>query len=57
MGPCLVSSTARLQLPLDLSPAQVEERVLAAEEIQKHLADGPAKKVIVVPGKIVNVVV
>jgi leucyl-tRNA synthetase len=35
----------------------VEERVLAAEEIQKHLADGPAKKVIVVPGKIVNVVV
>ena len=47
----------RLQLPLDLSPAQVEERVLAAEEIQKHLADGPAKKVIVVPGKIVNVVV
>ncbi|MFN7880323.1 MAG: hypothetical protein ACK5P1_09985, partial [Sphingobacteriia bacterium] len=47
----------RLQLPLDLSPAQVEERVLAAEEIQKHLADGPANKVIVVPGTIVNVVV
>lgn len=47
----------KLELPLDLSPAQVEERVLSTEELQKYLPDGKHKKVVVVPGKIVNVVV
>jgi leucyl-tRNA synthetase len=47
----------KLELPLDLSQQEVTDRVLAAEDLQKFLSGGAPKKVIVVPGKIVNVVV
>lgn len=44
-------------LPLDLAPSAIEQAVLALPELEKWLEGKPVKKVVVVPGKIVNVVV
>jgi leucyl-tRNA synthetase len=46
-----------LELPLNLSPKEVEDMVLQSPDTQKWLDGKPPKKVIVVPKKIVNVVV
>jgi leucyl-tRNA synthetase len=46
-----------LNIALSLSKEEVEKEVLGSEEIKKWLTGNPPKKVIVVPGKIVNVVV
>jgi len=46
----------KLELPLDLSPVEVEKEVLSKEEALKWLEGKAPKKVIVVPGKIVNIV-
>jgi len=46
-----------LELPLDLSKEEIEKTVLEHENAQKWLDGKTPKKVIVVPGKIVNVVV
>ena len=48
---------AKALLALDLPPAEIERAVLALDELQKYLEGKPPKKVVVVPGKIVNVVV
>jgi len=45
-----------LNLPLDLSPKEIEQRVLENEKTREHLGGRSPKKVIVVPGKIVNIV-
>ena len=45
-----------LELALDLSKEEIEEQVLADERTTHYLGGRSAKKVIVVPGKIVNVV-
>ncbi|WP_159946425.1 leucine--tRNA ligase [Polaribacter septentrionalilitoris] len=45
-----------LELPLDLSKDEIEKTVLAHEKTQAQLAGRTPKKVIVVPGKIVNIV-
>ena len=45
-----------LELSLDLSKDEIEKRVLAYEKTQEQLAGRTPKKVIVVPGKIVNIV-
>ncbi len=47
----------KLTLPLDLTPSEIEQAVLQAPESEKWLQGNPPKKVIVVPGKIVNVVI
>ncbi|GAA4799642.1 leucine--tRNA ligase [Olivibacter ginsenosidimutans] len=47
----------KLQLSLSLTPKEVEEKVLANEDVQRYLDGKTPKKVIVVAGKIVNVVV
>lgn len=47
---------AKLELPSSMNPTEVEETVLATEEVQKWLEGKTPKKVIVVPGRIVNVV-
>lgn len=47
----------KLKLPLDLDKTQIEERALSAEGLKKYIEGKPVKKVIVVPGKIINVVV
>ena len=43
-------------MPADMGQAEVEQAVLADEAVQKFLNGQPPKKLIVVPGRIVNVV-
>ena len=45
-----------LELPLDMSKDEIEKTVMAHEKTQAQLAGRTPKKVIVVPGKIVNIV-
>ncbi|MFS4482481.1 leucine--tRNA ligase [Hyunsoonleella sp. 2307UL5-6] len=45
-----------LELPLDMSKEDIEKTVLAYEKTQDQLQGRTPKKVIVVPGKIVNIV-
>ncbi|WP_435413828.1 leucine--tRNA ligase [Polaribacter aestuariivivens] len=45
-----------LELPLDLSKDEIEKIVMEHEKTQEQLAGRVPKKVIVVPGKIVNIV-
>ncbi|WP_299202875.1 leucine--tRNA ligase [uncultured Tateyamaria sp.] len=46
-----------ITVPADMDKAEVEKQALATEAVQKALDGGTPKKVIVVPGRIVNVVV
>ncbi|MBK5285804.1 MAG: class I tRNA ligase family protein [Bacteroidia bacterium] len=46
-----------LELPLSLTKEEVEREVMTSDEAKKFLQDKLPKKVIVVPGRIVNVVV
>ncbi|WP_412986873.1 leucine--tRNA ligase [Pontimicrobium sp. IMCC45349] len=46
----------KLELPLDMSKDEIEKTVLAHEKTQAQLQGREPKKVIVVPGKIVNIV-
>ncbi len=48
---------ASLTFPLDTAPADIEKEVLADATVQKWMEGKPAKKVIVVPKRIVNVVI
>ncbi len=45
-----------LELPLDMSKDEIEKTVMAHEKTQEQLQGRTPKKVIVVPGKIVNIV-
>jgi leucyl-tRNA synthetase len=45
-----------MELPLDLSKQEIEDAVMAHEKTQAQLQGRTPKKVIVVPGKIVNIV-
>ncbi|UWQ91700.1 leucine--tRNA ligase [Rhodobacteraceae bacterium M382] len=47
---------AEINVPADMDKAEVEKIALAHEAVQKVLNGGTPKKVIVVPGRIVNVV-
>ncbi len=47
----------KLDLPADFTNQQVEEAVLADEQVQRYLAGATPKKVIVVPKRMVNLVV
>jgi leucyl-tRNA synthetase len=46
----------KVELPLNLSPAEIEAAVMALSDAQKWLEGKTPKKVIIVPGKIVNIV-
>jgi leucyl-tRNA synthetase len=48
---------AKLNLPLSLSVPEIEKEAMADETVQKWLEGKAPKKVIIVPGKIVNLVV
>ncbi|WP_378186299.1 leucine--tRNA ligase [Aquimarina sp. W85] len=45
-----------LELPLDMSKDEIEKVVLAHEKTQQQLAGRKPKKIIIVPGKIINLV-
>ena len=46
-----------LSFPLSMEPADIEKEVLANEAVQKYLEGKSPKKVIIVKGRIVNIVV
>jgi leucyl-tRNA synthetase len=48
---------AEVVVPRDMGPAEVEARVLAEPEVIRYLGGQSPRKLIVVPGRIVNVVV
>ena len=48
---------AKINLSLDLSKEAIEKEALADETVQKWLEGKTPKKIIVVPGKIVNLVI
>ena len=48
---------SELAVPADLSKEEVEKRALADDAVQKALNGAEPKKIIVVPGRIINVVV
>jgi leucyl-tRNA synthetase len=45
-----------INLPLDLTPAQIEEIIMKDERTISQLAGNVPKKVIIVPGKVINLV-
>jgi leucyl-tRNA synthetase len=47
----------RISVPVNCDEASVREAALADEHVRKFVADKPVRRVIVVPGKLVNVVV
>ena len=46
----------KLELPLDMSKEDIEATVMAHEKTQQQLQGRTPKKVIIVPGKIINIV-
>ena len=46
----------RLQVPADIDNAQIEELALNSENVKRHIEEKKVKKVIVIPGKLVNIV-
>ncbi|MFP4093777.1 MAG: class I tRNA ligase family protein, partial [Cyclobacteriaceae bacterium] len=48
---------AKMNFPLDMPKEQMENKILASEQIQKWTEGKAPKRMIIVPGKIVNVVV
>jgi leucyl-tRNA synthetase len=47
---------AEIRVPADASPAEVEAAALGEEGVRRALEGRAARRVIVVPGKIVNIV-
>jgi len=47
----------KVSVPADAGKEAIESAVMDEENIRKHTADKPVRKIIVVPGKLVNVVV
>ena len=47
----------KINLSLSLSAQEIEKEILASDEVKKYLEGKEPKKIIVVPGKIVNMVV
>ena len=45
-----------IKLPLDLTPKEIEEIVMADERTQKQLDGKTPNKIIIVPGRVINLV-
>ncbi|MCE9665070.1 leucine--tRNA ligase [Halomonas sp. M5N1S17] len=48
---------ARIESPADANKSAIESQALSAENVQRHIEGKTVRKVIVVPGKLVNIVV
>ncbi|HKR03822.1 MAG TPA: class I tRNA ligase family protein [Bacteroidia bacterium] len=57
--PVSINGKTRFKIPLSLqlTKEQIEKEVLSADELKKYLDGNAPKKIIVVPGRIVNVVI
>jgi leucyl-tRNA synthetase len=47
----------RLTVPVDISQERAKELALSSEAVQRYLDGKPPRKVILVPGRLVNVVI
>ena len=47
----------KMDLPLSLTPPEIEKEVMSTEEVKKWLEGKSPKKIIIVHNKIVNIVV
>tara|TARA_A100001234_G_scaffold175203_1_gene156842 strand:+ start:30 stop:1187 length:1158 start_codon:yes stop_codon:yes gene_type:complete len=47
----------KISLPLSLTKDQIEEKVLSSDKTKQQIANKEVKRVIIVPGKIVNIVI
>jgi len=48
---------SRLAVPADIAREDLEKRALEDEKVKQFVGGKPVKKVVVVPGKLVNVVI
>ena len=48
---------AEISVPKDMAAGEIEKLALADEDVVRFLAGQPVKKIIVVPGRIINVVI
>ncbi len=48
---------ARIRVPADADRAAIEQAALAEPNVRRHVGDRPVRKIVVVPGRLVNVVV
>ena len=48
---------ARLEVPAGIDAEELQRRALAEENVQRFIAGQAVRKIVVVPGKLVNVVV
>jgi leucyl-tRNA synthetase len=46
----------RIQVPAHITEEEAKEFALASENVQRHIGDKTPRKVIYVPGKLVNIV-
>jgi leucyl-tRNA synthetase len=46
----------RIQVPVGIAEGEAKELALASEKVQRHIGDKAPRKVIYVPGKLVNIV-
>ncbi len=46
-----------IEVAVDAAREQIEQIALANPDVAKHVAGAPPKKIVVVPGKIVNIVI
>jgi len=47
----------RILVPADISETEARQRALASEAVQRQLGERSPKQVVVVPGRLVNIVV
>jgi leucyl-tRNA synthetase len=47
---------ARIEVPADIGEEEAKETALSDANVQRHIGDGEVRKVIYVPGRLVNVV-
>jgi leucyl-tRNA synthetase len=47
----------QIEVAADAGREAIEQAALAEENVARHIGDQPVKKIILVPGKLVNVVV
>jgi leucyl-tRNA synthetase len=47
----------RIMVPVDITEADAEKAALESEAVNRYLEGKPPRKVIVVPGRLVNIVI
>ena len=48
---------SKIQVSQDASPEEIEQKALEDEKIQRQLSGNPPKRIVYVPGRLINIVV